>query len=327
MVNSQSVAIMNNLSATEIINTWPSQLDGHLHYCIGLSGGIDSVVLLHLFHTIAQIKHIKLSAIHVNHGISPHADEWTVFCQKLCLHLNIPLDCRYVKVKKIAGQGLENSARKLRYQEYATSNADIIILAHHADDQIETMLSQIMRGTNLHNSAGMLAINRKGKQLFWRPLLNHSKSQLKSYAQLHSLTHINDESNNDNSYLRNFIRNEIMPHLASYDPYINNKLLQSVNQLQEMVALADEMAAIDYENLLLDETKLDRHKFITLSKLRQENVLAFYIRQHLGQIPSKRQLQEFIRQSQQVKNGRHPQLKISDNILIATHQHIFSLHN
>lgn len=314
----------NELTPEKIINNWPSQFDGHLHYCIGLSGGIDSIVLLHLFHQISQLKPLRLSAIHVNHGISPYADDWSIFCQQICHQLNIPLECRYVKVNKIAGQGLENSARKLRYQEYAATNAEVLILAHHADDQIETMLSQIMRGTNLHNSAGMLAISNKFDKYFWRPLLNYSKSQLQNYANAYQLSHINDESNADNSYLRNFIRNKIMPELAAYDPQINPKLLQSVTQLQNSVALADDIANSDYHNIYTIKNQLDRHKFIALSQLRQENLLAFYIRQHLGQIPSHKQLQEFIRQSQQVKNGRHPQLKIGNHAtLIADYRHIY----
>lgn len=311
---------MSNLNHHEIINNWPSNLDGHLHYCIGLSGGIDSVVLLHLFHEIAQHKPIKLSAIHVNHGISQNANMWTNFCQELCAKLNITLYSSHVKVQKIGGEGLENSARKLRYQEYTKSTADVIVLAHHQDDQIETMLSQIMRGSNLHNSAGMLATMTRQNKHYWRPLLNYSKEDIYSYALHHNLSNIEDESNQDNHYLRNFLRNQIIPQLVNFDQHIKTKLLQSIHQLQKTNALIDEIAEVDFNQLSNNMNQsINRIKFTNLSILRQENVLVHYIAKCNLPLPSQKKLQEFIRQISTARLDRHPQINLSNNSrLIAT---------
>lgn len=311
---------MSNINHHEIINSWPSNLDGHLHYCIGLSGGIDSVVLLHLFHQIAQHKPIKLSAIHVNHGISTNANLWTNFCQELCDGLNITLYTSYVKFQKIGGEGLENSARKLRYQEYTKSAADVIVLAHHQDDQVETMLSQIMRGSNIHNSAGMLATMTKQNKHYWRPLLNYSKEDIYSYSLKHNLSNVEDESNQDNHYLRNFLRNQIIPQLVNFDQHIKTKLLQSIHQLQKTNALIDEIAELDFNQLSNNlNQSINRIKFTNLSLLRQENVLVHYIAKHNLPLPSQKKLQEFIRQINTARLDRHPQINLSNNSkIIAT---------
>lgn len=314
----------NKLSFKTILHAWPSQFDGHLHYCIGLSGGIDSVVLLDLFAKLRAIKPLHLSAIHVNHNLSPHASYWQQFCIELCQKYAIPLISQNVSVEKIGGQGLENSARKIRYQEYAKTNADVIVLAHHQDDQIETMLSQIMRGSDVHNSAGMLTIKQRSQQLFWRPLLNIAKSSIYNYAQENQLQHIEDESNKDNKFLRNFIRNNILPQLEQFDQDIKKKLSKTVSELQYLTALSDELANLDYQNIFEVTTQtLNRQKFIQLSPLRQHNVLTYYIQQNNIALPSQRQIIEFIRQTVTFSNGRKPQLNLSVNsLLIATFKSI-----
>lgn len=309
----------HNLLPQKIINDWPSQFDGHLHYCIGLSGGVDSVVLLDLLIKAQQLKSFQLSAIHVNHNISPNAQLWQQFCIELCQKYFINLISSSVYVQKIGGEGLENSARKLRYQEYAETNADVIILAHHQDDQIETMLSQIMRGSNLHNSAGMLPVNQRGQQYFWRPLLNISKLAINDYAMQNQLQHIEDESNNDNQYLRNFLRNQIIPQLEKFDPQVKTKLCKTISELQNITALSDELAELDYTNCVNEIHALTRQEFIKLSPLRQQNLLAYYIQQQNFALPSQKRIIEFIRQAQSFKNGRKPTLILDQShTLIAT---------
>ncbi len=307
----------NKLSTQIILNAWPSQFDGHLNYCIGLSGGIDSIVLLDLFSKIRKIKEFNLSAIHVNHNLSPNAENWQQFCIDICNKYDIPLIAKSVNIKKIAGQGLENSARIIRYQEYAQTDANVIILAHHQDDQIETMLSQIMRGSNLHNSAGMLSIKKRAQQTFWRPLLNIPKSSICDYAQENQLVHIEDESNKNNVFLRNFIRNQILPELEQFDIDVKNKLSKTVQELQYLTALGDELAILDYQNTLEQNLKsLSRQKFIQLSPLRQQNLLTYYIQQQNIALPSQKRIVEFLRQTKTFSNGRKPQLKLSESSCI-----------
>lgn len=312
-----------------ILTNWPATINRQLHYCIGLSGGIDSIVLLKLFSRLReQYSELNLSAIHVNHGLSNHAQHWEQFCQTTCQQLAIPLQIKRAQVTKIPGQGLENSARRIRYQAYHQSTADVIILAHHQNDQIETMLSQLLRGSELHNLAAMRAISERKGKLLWRPLLNCSKKQLLDYAQQYQLRHIEDLSNQDNQYLRNYIRNQVMPLFLTYDAQIKSKLAQSVIQFQQ---LADELDAIGHQDLIdcylcstssqtaaanewNDNTPplaINLAKFQQLSRSRQFRLLNLYLKnQHLP-LPGASRLYEFIRQVHAAAPDRHPSLQIS----------------
>lgn len=312
MVNMKSV--INNYKSSlvdNIITNWPSELDGHLHYCIGLSGGIDSVVLLNIFHEIRRIRPINLTAIHINHNLSSNSQNWAIFCKHLCQNLDIELIIKDINVVKIGGEGLENSARKLRYQEYQKSNVDVMILAHHQDDQIETMLSQIMRGSDLHNCAGMQILSRRKQQLFWRPLLNSKKSDLIEYSQNHNLRNIEDESNSNNQYLRNFIRNKIMPDFINYDNEIINKLDKTIQNIKYYVDFADEIANADFITCKNTNEALYKDKFILLSNKRQLNVLSYLIKKSHLPIPSNKKLVEFNRQILSSALDKHPKLKIN----------------
>ena len=301
----------NKLSVESILKQWPSEIDGHLSYCVGLSGGIDSVVLLYLLCEARKFQQFKLSAIHVNHGISIHADEWADFCSRLCQQWNIPLQTSQLKVIKQAGLGLENTARKLRYTEYQKTGADVMILAHHQDDQIETIFSQIMRGSDVHNIAAMRGLSQRGEQFYWRPLLAYTKAQLISYAMEHELSHVEDESNHDNSYLRNYLRNNIIPQLLTYDANLPQKIAQSLNSIQASVSLNDEIAEYDLA-FAVNNQQIEIAKIINLSLSRQKSLLSYFIRQHNLPLPSSRQLQEFIRQAINAQTDRHPQLKLNN---------------
>lgn len=297
-----------------LIKHWPSQLDGHLHLCVGLSGGVDSVVLLHLLNHVRQIKPLTLSAVHVNHGLSPFAAKWSEFCRNLCSTWGIPLIIESGQVVKEPAQGLENSARKFRYRVYADVAADAIVLAHHQDDQVETILSQLMRGSEIHNLSAMLELSSRGQKYFWRPLLKISKHQLLEYAHHHGLSHVTDESNDDTRYLRNFLRNQIIPQLVAYDDNVITKIAGSISALQQACALNDELAQLDLaacggpQQILLSE-------FCNLSSTRQINLLTYYVRQLQLPLPSKRQIGEFARQLQESAADRHPQLVVGNKIL------------
>ncbi len=301
------ITMQSKLTVENIIQNWPLELlNGHLHFTIALSGGVDSVVLLDIFSKISKIKPIRLSAIHVNHNISPNSSHWAEFCQNLCNKYNIKLETASIKVTKIGGEGLENSARKARYKEFYNLRSDVIILAHHKDDQIETMLSQIMRGSSITNCAGMLSISQKNNKIFWRPLLDIDKSEIVKYVEENSLTNIEDESNSDNQYLRNFIRNDIMPQLISYDKNIINKLSQLVNNFSESVKLHEDLARIDLNNLSENLT-IDKSEFLKLAEHRQINLLNYLIKNNEIPLTSQKSLREFCRQ---LHSKQNPQITL-----------------
>jgi tRNA(Ile)-lysidine synthase len=184
---------------------------------VGLSGGLDSVVLLHLLHRLAPSLRFRLSAIHVNHGLSPNAGDWQKFCKSLCLELGVPFKAFKVKVRKQA-HGLEAAARAARRAALVQADVDAVALAHHLDDQAETVLFNLLRGTGLAGASGMPAVGALGRKKLLRPLLGTPRSAIRAYAAEHGLAWIEDESNADEALTRNFIRRRVGPLLESRFP-------------------------------------------------------------------------------------------------------------
>jgi tRNA(Ile)-lysidine synthase len=184
---------------------------------VALSGGIDSVVLLHVLRDLAPRFGYRLSAIHVHHGLSPNADDWQEFCAAFCRDLDVPLAVKKVKVKK-SNQGLEAAARAARRAVLATVACDAIALGHQLDDQAETVLLNLLRGAGLAGASGMPARGRLGGRLLLRPLLEVPRSAIRAYAAEHRLGWIEDESNADEGLTRNFVRRRVGPLLEEKFP-------------------------------------------------------------------------------------------------------------
>src|SRR3989338_1659156 len=194
-------------------------LPAHSSILIGLSGGVDSVVLLHLLHQLAPRFSWQLSALHVHHGISPNADAWAEFCAELCARLHIPLHVEHVDIAPLRKHGIEAAARKLRHAAFARQSCDFVALAHHADDQAETLLLQLLRGAGVRGASAMpLLAGREGSPNLLRPLLHCLRREILDYAAAHGLRWIEDESNADDSYPRNFLRHRLLPLLEEKFP-------------------------------------------------------------------------------------------------------------
>ncbi len=193
----------------------PLSLETHL--CVALSGGCDSVVLLHALGQLIRRKKIlaRLSALHVHHGLSPQADAWAIFCQDFCAREAIPLEVVRVSVPRASGAGLEAAARRARYAVFSASPADALLLAHHRDDQAETVLLNLLRGAGVAGAAAMLPerASTHGPRLL-RPLLEWPRAHLTAYVKTHDLPWIEDESNDDLHFRRNFLRHEILPKMS-----------------------------------------------------------------------------------------------------------------
>src|SRR5450756_2743712 len=156
-------------------------LPAHSSILIGLSGGVDSVVLLHLLHKLSTRFSWQLSALHVHHGISPNADAWSDFCADLCARLHISLHIERVDIAPLREHGIEAAARKLRHAAFAEQSCDFVAVAHHADDQAETLLLQLLRGAGVRGASAMpvlslskwpLLARRSGSPNILRPLLH-----------------------------------------------------------------------------------------------------------------------------------------------------------
>jgi tRNA(Ile)-lysidine synthase len=184
---------------------------------IGLSGGVDSVVLLQVLKNLSARHGFVLHAVHVHHGLSVNADEWARHCKALCRRLKVPLELHAVKVTK-AGRGHEAGAREARHRVFEHIDAEVLMLAHQLDDQAETVLHNLLRGAGLRGASGMPLTLRKHGKLLVRPMLDIPREVIVAYARAHALKWIEDETNQDQSLTRNFLRRTIGPQLAARFP-------------------------------------------------------------------------------------------------------------
>lgn len=208
---------------------------GKKRIAVGLSGGVDSVVLLHTLRNVPGV-----AAVHVHHGLSPNADAWAAFCRRLCRQLGVPLIVRKVKVVK-RGEGLEAAARAARYEVFSKLTSDCIALAHHLDDQAETVLMNLLRGAGRRGASGMPRESRFRGKTVVRPLLDVPRKAIVAYARAHGLEWIEDESNADESLTRNFLRRRLAPILDERFPAWKISLARAARHFARKEAGAEEL--------------------------------------------------------------------------------------
>ena len=202
---------------------------------VALSGGVDSVTLLHLLKSSTPV-----TAIHVHHGLSPNADAWAAFCRRLCKRFGVPLVVKKVKVAK-RGEGLEAAARRARYEAFSKVKSDCIALAHHLDDQAETVLMNLLRGAGTRGASGMRRESSFHGKTLLRPLLDVPREAILAYAREHRLEWIEDESNADESLTRNFVRRRLAPLLDERFPSWKNSLARAARHFSRREAGAQDL--------------------------------------------------------------------------------------
>ena len=215
--------------------------------CVGLSGGLDSVVLLTALRELAPLRNFDLGAAHINHGLNPRAHEWVRFCTNLCRELDVPLVVETVVVDLNAGLGTEAAARAARYEAFAKIETDFLALAHHADDQVETLLIQLLRGSGaagLSAMPGERVLVDQGARLL-RPLLALARSELEQFAGQRSLEWVEDDSNADLSLDRNFLRHSLLPVLAKRFPAYRETLYRVTRNLADAAELVNVLGQQD----------------------------------------------------------------------------------
>lgn len=269
---------------------------------VGLSGGVDSVVLLHALRDSALRRNLGLGAVHVHHALSPNAEEWTSHCQQLAATWGIPLAVERVEVERGSADGLEAAARRARHAAFATVGGDWIALAHHRGDQAETLLFNLLRGTGLAGAAAMKEIN--GRLL--RPLLEVGREDIEAYAARHGLRWIEDESNADTDFSRNYLRHEILASIEGRFPGSTANLAAAGRRFAEALALLDDLAVLDLRGSPAD-FPLEIGTLKVLAEPRARNLLRYLLkRRHIG-IPSEERLREVVRQFINAAPDRHPE--------------------
>ena len=273
---------------------------------VGFSGGLDSTVLLHAVSRLARDAALDLSALHVHHGLSANADVWADSCTKVCRELGVPLTVFRAQVPESTGEGVEAAARGVRHKALDGHPADWILLAHHAGDQAETVLHNLLRGAGVRGAAAMP--ESRGRVL--RPLLGLAREVLLAYAQSHRLVWIEDESNADRRYTRNFLRHEIFPRIASRFPKGGEQLAAAAARFSEAESLLEDLACLDLRGCA-PEFPLSLTRFRALPDIRARNLLRAMLAWHHVQPPDERRLNEFVRQLQTAGNDRHPRLDLA----------------
>jgi len=223
-----------------ILKSYPPALT----YLVGFSGGADSTALLFALKQLDDQLETTLKAVHINHGIHADADLWQEHCEIFCREHDIPLVCCPVKLEGNSGYGMEAEARQLRYQAMSAllKPGDYLLTAHHADDQAETLLLNLMRGSGVDGLSAMPQSRPFQPGILLRPLLNFENSTLISYLAENNIAWIEDPSNQLVNQDRNFIRHEVLPLLENRWQGVNKRLLLTRNAMTEARSLLERLA-------------------------------------------------------------------------------------
>ncbi|POT55859.1 tRNA lysidine(34) synthetase TilS [Citrobacter amalonaticus] len=256
---------------------------------VAFSGGLDSTVLLHqLVQWRERHPDVHLRAIHIHHGLSPHAESWVQHCEAVCEQWRVPLLVERVTLVD-DGLGIEAHARRARYQAFAGTllPGEILVTAQHLDDQCETFLLALKRGSG---PAGLSAMGESspfaGTQLI-RPLLTQSRRALEQWAQAHALSWIEDESNQDDTYDRNFLRLKVVPLLQQRWPHFTQATARSAALCAEQESLLDELLAQDLADCVTPRGGLQLAPLMTMSVVRRAALLRRWLMMLNAPMPSR----------------------------------------
>ncbi len=291
------------------------QLPEAAHYVLAFSGGSDSTALLHALCQNTSIKP-RLSALHINHQVQSNAAQWADHCQQICKGVGIPLTVKTIKTEK----NDENSLRNARLQAYANHLDDIkqshvLITGHHLNDDIETLLFRLLRGTGLNGLTGISESGLVHGHSVRRPLLQTAKPEIMQYLKGHRLTWIEDPSNADDKYDRNFIRNQIVPLLLNYRPDAIEQIQQTRNNLNA--------------SLQLLQHHIGNNNPFNIDKAMSVDLLAtslYHWLAHRKLNPAnRRQLSEFAANCLTAGDDKQPILTSKDYVLITNNDRVYAL--
>ena len=254
---------------------------------LAYSGGVDSTVLLHYLCTNRENISRDIKAVHVNHNISKHSGAWADYCRQICHEFQIPFELLTLDIRDFEGYGPEAYARKLRYEAIRKllSTDDILLTAHHGDDLAETFFLQLMRGAGPEGLAGMPKIRIFEPGWIVRPFLDYTRNQLYSYAVQNKLEWIEDESNSDTSFDRNYIRNQVIPYLRERWPAVTSTFVRSSRHQADLLDILKYSAEVDLQNVMGESVDvLNIGEFNKLSVARKRNLLRFWLK--INNIPS-----------------------------------------
>jgi len=248
---------------------------------LGLSGGLDSTVLLHVLANSTWLKQyeIELMLVHVNHHLHPFEDEAQAFVLKLAHNYGVAIQCLELRDRCPPGASLEAFMRKERYRLFNTllTDTDVLVLAHHQDDQAETFLLRLLRGAGLPGLSGMPKLRCEGKGLLWRPLLSYSKEELRAYAKAHALVWCEDPDNQNLAFDRVYLRQELMPHLKAHWSKVSKVIARAAANIRSSAEVLDGYLNLELNTLVDKEARLDLVKLYNYPKPQALLLLKTYL--------------------------------------------------
>lgn len=281
---------------------------------LGLSGGVDSVVLLHALLATGYTP----AALHVHHGLNTAADNWANFCESLCGDWNVPLAVTRVTVDRNSPEGLEGAARAARHYAFSQVDADWLCLGHHQGDRAETVMLNLLRGSGVRGAGAMR--EKSGRLL--RPLLAVNRAQVLDYAHAHMLKWVEDDSNRNVRHSRNYLRHRILPELVRRFPAAEARISAAASHFAEATDLLDDLALMDIGSRTAT-FPIDVALLNSLSSARARNVLRFLLVGAGVGIPSDDRLGEALRQFLTALPDRHPRISFGGATLVRRSGAIF----
>ncbi|MGP2482301.1 tRNA lysidine(34) synthetase TilS [Pantoea eucalypti] len=294
---------------------------------VAFSGGLDSTVLLHQLRGWQQ-QHPEshLRALHVHHGLSPNADCWAAHCLSICEQWQLPCEVLHVTVDG-RENGIEAAARTARYQALSAAllPGEVLLTAQHLDDQCETFMLALKRGSGPAGLAAMPAARALGSHQLLRPLLNQSRLSLEAYARTHQLVWIEDESNQDLRYDRNFLRQRLLPALYQRWPHFAEATARSAALCSEQEQLLDELLTGQLNELIQPDGSLHFPPLMVMSELRANALLRRWIAGQGGRMPSREALKRIRDEVMASREDAQPKLRFGQAELRRYRQQLYWL--
>lgn len=302
--------MMKKYFSAAALNSILNQLVSTSVFTIAYSGGLDSHVLLHAM-AAHQKKHpeVSIHVVHVNHQLNSQSDAWAQHCQKVCHDLDLPITVETIKLALKPGDSLEEKARQARYdvlKKYVKKET-VLLTAHNLNDQAETFLLQALRGAGPKGLSAMPVQKHFSEGVFLRPLLSFSRDALEKYARENNLQWIEDDSNVDPRFRRNFLRHEIFPLLEKYYPAVMQNFSRSARLCAEHEAIVGEMIQQDFELIKTDTiSKIDLKKLKQFSDEKQRLLLREWFSRNHQRMPNEKHLKQIQKDMIYAAPDAHP---------------------
>ena len=301
------------------------KLKKNCHLLVGVSGGIDSIVLSHALSQLRSMYPFDLTFIYIDHQLHPESKKWACTVKRLAKKLSTEYIYEKITIDQDLKLGTEGAARKNRYQAFQKYQKDILVLAQHEDDQLETLLLQLARGAG---SKGLSCMPEYHEDLrIWRPLLGVSKNLIHKYQQGHRLKFIEDSSNFDNKYDRNYLRNKVIPLIKKRFPQFAMTSGRSVKHITDTYNHQNLMNAELYKNVLEGTCQLNGQKLLKLSDYDMGNIIRFWLNEHQVLMPSIRVLEQIISQVKKIHSESNIKIKIDHFYICSFNQLLYLVKN